>query len=252
MCYGEENRIIRKKQYCGDKSLRSFVVPEGTTEIGDWAFSRCGELRKIDVPVSVVYIGKEAFTGCDKLKEATLYGGAKPFADGLKGTLAIALRFFPDAEQMLQAGKEGEDKYLAVWDLACHRFLERPDEEGYRPFLAGGEEDYEEEEAGRDKFCRVRRHIKVKIILERLLASKRDGEYYLAKLHNYDEALEVLAASDLWPGALVEIYEEAKLLTLESCRRVLGMMPEENVELRAILLQKMAKHSRNALDELLL
>lgn len=41
MSDNDESKAIRKKQYCGDKSLRSFVIPEGTTEIGDWAFSGC-------------------------------------------------------------------------------------------------------------------------------------------------------------------------------------------------------------------
>ena len=248
----EENKRIGKKQYHGDKSLRSFVIPEGTTEIGDWAFFGCGELRKIALPVSVWHIGKDAFSGWEKLNAATLYGGDKPFPGRLEMTLAVALHFFPEADQVILAGKEGEDRYLTAWDLACHRFLEKPDDEGYRPFFAGGEEDYEEEETGRDKYCQDRRRVKADIALVRLLASKRDGEYYLTSLRNNDKALECLANSTLQPGPLVEIYEEAKLLTAENCRSVLEILPEEKVELRAILLQKITQRSQSVLDKLLL
>jgi len=31
--------VIKRKQFMGDKTLRSYVIPKGTTEIGEWAFS---------------------------------------------------------------------------------------------------------------------------------------------------------------------------------------------------------------------
>ena len=247
----DEGKAIRKKQYCGDKSLRSFVIPEGTTEIGDWAFSRCSELREIAVPVSVTRVGKDAFAGCEKLKKAKLYGGKRLLDGRLEMTLAVALRFFPEAAEVIRAFQEGEDIYWAAWDLACHRFLERPDEDGYRPFFAGGEEDYEEEEAGRNKYCQERRRVKAEIMLARLLASKWDEEYYLDKLHDNDKALECLAGADFSPGPLIETYEKAELLTPENCRTVLRIIPEEKVELRAILLKKMTGNSQGIFDELL-
>ncbi|MBQ9489094.1 MAG: leucine-rich repeat protein, partial [Lachnospiraceae bacterium] len=48
---------IKKKQFMGEKSLRSYVIPMGTEEIGDWAFAGCRELVSVAIPVTVVRLG---------------------------------------------------------------------------------------------------------------------------------------------------------------------------------------------------
>ncbi len=54
-----------------DKTLTEFVVPDGVTSIGDFAFSGCG-LTSIKIPDSVTSIGEKAFSGCSKLTSVTI------------------------------------------------------------------------------------------------------------------------------------------------------------------------------------
>ena len=43
------------------------IIPEGTTEIGEWAFKNCTELTSIVIPDSVTEIGERAFEECSNL-----------------------------------------------------------------------------------------------------------------------------------------------------------------------------------------
>lgn len=48
-------------------SIDSLVIEEGVTEIGDYAFYYCENLRSISLPTSLTRIGAFAFTGCNGL-----------------------------------------------------------------------------------------------------------------------------------------------------------------------------------------
>ena len=47
-------------------------IPEGVTEIGDYAFYSCSSLTGITIPPGVKWIGNNAFYGCSSLTELTL------------------------------------------------------------------------------------------------------------------------------------------------------------------------------------
>lgn len=58
--------------------LRSIILPEGVTELGNYCFSNCSELVSVILPNSLKTIGAEAFRGCVKLE--TIYmGGVTKF-----------------------------------------------------------------------------------------------------------------------------------------------------------------------------
>ena len=64
-----EDFIIRKGvlvKYTGHD--HNVVIPEGVTEIGAFAFSRCEPLESVLIPGSVTVIGEDAFQGCKSLK----------------------------------------------------------------------------------------------------------------------------------------------------------------------------------------
>ena len=46
-------------------SIDTLVIEEGVTEIGDYAFYYCENLRSISLPTSLTKIGALAFTGCN-------------------------------------------------------------------------------------------------------------------------------------------------------------------------------------------
>ena len=53
------------------------IIPEGTTEIGDWAFCDRTSLKSITIPESVTEIDSLAFSGCSSLKCVTFLSRTK-------------------------------------------------------------------------------------------------------------------------------------------------------------------------------
>ena len=58
--------------FSGKSSLKSIVLPESLTSIGDGAFSSCSSLTSITIPNSVTSIGNNAFYNCSSLTSITI------------------------------------------------------------------------------------------------------------------------------------------------------------------------------------
>ena len=56
-----------KKEFiaCRNKNIKSYIIPEGLTSIGDSAFEGCSSLTSIEIPESVTSIDDSAFEGCN-------------------------------------------------------------------------------------------------------------------------------------------------------------------------------------------
>lgn len=50
-----------------ERDITSIEIPEGTTEIGDRAFSQCSSLNSVSIPDGVTKISQYAFSGCTSL-----------------------------------------------------------------------------------------------------------------------------------------------------------------------------------------
>ena len=57
------------------------VIPDGVTEIGDYAFNRCKNLESITIPASVTKISYNAFENCTNLTNVTIPSSVKSIGD---------------------------------------------------------------------------------------------------------------------------------------------------------------------------
>ena len=59
------------------------IIPDGTTEIGDYAFCGCSSLTSITIPEGVTEIGSSAFYGCSSLESITISASATKIGIGV-------------------------------------------------------------------------------------------------------------------------------------------------------------------------
>lgn len=57
--------------------MKSVVIPDSVTEIGDFAFANCSGLTSIKISDSVISIGKAAFFNCDSLTSIIIPKGRR-------------------------------------------------------------------------------------------------------------------------------------------------------------------------------
>ena len=71
-------------QYAIGKKDTSFIIPDGVTSIGDWAFYACRNLTSITIPNSVTSIGDWAFENCNKNLKIYLHPNVNMYRLGKK------------------------------------------------------------------------------------------------------------------------------------------------------------------------
>ena len=67
--------------YLDDKLVTELVIPEGVTEISDYAFIGCTELTSVTIPEGVTSIGEYAFFYCTRLTNIVIPKGVTTIAD---------------------------------------------------------------------------------------------------------------------------------------------------------------------------
>ena len=78
----EPLRLIAEGAFAGNKTLKTFIMPENMKEVPFEAFCGCAVLTSVVIPDSAVEIGDRAFFGCILLKSADLPKGLKRIGDG--------------------------------------------------------------------------------------------------------------------------------------------------------------------------
>ena len=62
-------------------SITNFSIPNGTTSIGNYAFSACSKLQSLTIPGTVTSMGVDAFRGCISLTDLNIGSGLPAIAD---------------------------------------------------------------------------------------------------------------------------------------------------------------------------
>lgn len=70
--YNGESYQIYKYAFFNCKDLKSIIIPDSVTTIGNGSFKDCNKLTSITIPSSITKIGACAFSGCSSLKNITL------------------------------------------------------------------------------------------------------------------------------------------------------------------------------------
>ncbi len=83
---GEKVVQIKAFAFAGNKTVKSILIPETVTFIGQGAFENCAELENVNLPSKITIIDSYTFNECKKLKEITIptgvyYIGEKAFAN---------------------------------------------------------------------------------------------------------------------------------------------------------------------------
>ena len=61
--------------------VSEYIIGEGVTEIGEWAFSDCSNIKNITIPDGVTKIAKRAFQGCSGLTNIIIPGSVSSIGD---------------------------------------------------------------------------------------------------------------------------------------------------------------------------
>jgi hypothetical protein len=68
------------KYPCG-KEGDAYIIPDTVTQLADWSFAGCVNLKSIIIPDSVEVIGDGAFCGCENLTSIVIPSSVKSFGD---------------------------------------------------------------------------------------------------------------------------------------------------------------------------
>lgn len=68
----ENTKFIRNYAFSGCGNLKKITIPDRVADIGDYAFEECTGLTSITIPDSVTSIGERAFSGCSSLKNVEM------------------------------------------------------------------------------------------------------------------------------------------------------------------------------------
>ena len=132
MAFEIENGILTG--YIEEEGVSEIVIPDGVTEIGDYAFGGCRHLRKLNIPDGVKMIGSTAFFSCKKLSpmpipesvsvigehaftDTSIMSGKKRYAIYAYQLLVKNEMFFERA--VMEFDNSGEAEYKAE-DMAHH------------------------------------------------------------------------------------------------------------------------------------
>lgn len=152
---------IYKKAFLGCKMLRSIIVGNNVSKIGDWAFSGCNQLEHVRLPRKKIEFGQGCFQKTGNLKKIDVEGINAEISELFAASICLL-----DTEHLLSPEIAGSDEWLNMWDMRARFLLELPDDDGFQFMVLCGEEDLS---ADYDEFCFDKQIKKANISMMRIL-----------------------------------------------------------------------------------
>ncbi|MBQ8914141.1 MAG: leucine-rich repeat protein [Lachnospiraceae bacterium] len=271
-----EDNEIPKKSVLGNQKVDIIMVPYGVKVVGDWAFAHCMSLKEIWLPDTIREFGKDVFLDDNRLEKIVVYSKEEKISDSSKiedekvlddyyvydevaELLAIAVKCFEKSD-IYNFTNLASDEWFERYDAYLTNYIAKPDEEGFNPFLAGGEEDYEDPENDIEYYAKKQREKKCGAIFERLkvydrLSSKEENDArseknilayttYLKK--NKEEAIQFILDKRQGSYDYFKIYAEHELIEEKDIPKLLESFSDEDyVECKAYLIKYKDSHFNN-------
>ena len=96
------------------EQIKTVVLAEGITRVGDRAFTGCGNLAGVSLPTTLKTVGEMAFNGCSALEELTLPEGLTNVGwNAFTGCNHLKEMIFPDSVKTIGNGALAECNALA-------------------------------------------------------------------------------------------------------------------------------------------
>ena len=134
----KELKTISRKAFLSCKTLRKITLPSCISCIGEWAFSKCINLRSviIDETFKENIFGKGAFDGCDNLESISF----RDSEEGFSHLLALTVNRLKN-DYLLRSADLGDKTWYDKWDIYLKSVLSADSEDLEADFATGGEED---------------------------------------------------------------------------------------------------------------
>ncbi|MBQ3328784.1 MAG: leucine-rich repeat protein [Eggerthellaceae bacterium] len=119
-------------EYC--EALASVFIPGSVTRIGRWAFSDCSALASVDIPDGVMELGAWAFSDCTSLASASIPGSMTAIGEGaFMGCGALAFVAVPGSVTRIGENAFGSPPATVVCPEGS--YAHRHCEENHAPFV---------------------------------------------------------------------------------------------------------------------
>ena len=285
-----EDNEIPKKAVLGNRKVDIIMVPYGVKGVGDWAFAHCMNLKEIWLPDTIEKFGKDVFLDDSRLEKIVVYSKEEKISDSSKiedekekydkidydyagyckadyekvldeyyvydhvtELLAIAVKCFEKSD-IYNFTNLASDEWFERYDAYLTNYIAKSDEEGFNPFLAGGEEDYEDPENDIEYYAKKQREKKCGAIFERLkvndrlsFQSEKNISTYISYLKtNKEEAIQFILDKKQESYEYFKIYAEHGLIEEKDIPVLLERFSDEDyVECKAYLIKYKDSHFNN-------
>ena len=203
---------IPAKAHMSDKSIIHEYVSPDISAIGPWAYSGCSNMTDIRLPAGCD-VANTAFKGCDELAYIYLYRKDDPdYVNHINISpylLALMIKAWPKETSGLIRIASETQTFLREFDDRMTHYMLEPDETGFVPFLAGGEEDYDDNDEALRRFAGSVLRRKILMIYERLFISRSDSEATSVPDDIYSEYLGFLRSNN--PVPAFSVLTESKV-----------------------------------------
>ncbi|MCM1253195.1 MAG: leucine-rich repeat domain-containing protein [Clostridium sp.] len=233
-------KTVGKKAFLGNRHINHIIFPSTIETVGDWALLGCHELQKITLPKKEIAFGRQVFQKAQRLYEVCIAGNEKE-TDRL---LACAVTML-EAEYLLTPLLVGSDSWYRNLDARIMTVLKESEESALKNLVYCAEEDMADKQAiclkelakkkadiaflrlcYSDNMADDVRHTLMQYLLQRTKGRGDESAWEAVKERRHEQLM------------YCDILYEAGGICEENINAALDDLGEDNVELKAYLLNK--------------